>query len=184
MQSILKFAKSTKTCKRCGMLIKCTSDQDTLIHKRTCQPYLTLKSGKVVKHFHDKNQMALDGKIILSKKSKKILHSKKNQRLYNYTRDTFGGVEFLYSGILTFVNESFQILGCLFYDHIESKAIIRNLWVHHLQRRRKIATKLVDCLQLVLLSGKTNNILCSDLTEDGKNFFDVYFDFKIPVYLE
>eukprot|EP00835_Amoeboradix_gromovi_P005305 NODE_486_length_7793_cov_0.204315.p4 type:complete len:185 gc:universal NODE_486_length_7793_cov_0.204315:4279-4833(+) len=174
MQTLLPYLPSASVCKKCGLLTKCNNQQDSKLHKRVCQPYNFLKSGAVIQHIFESRQNSLDGKAILPKKSKKILFSKSNKRIYTYIKDLQGAVDFKYSGILTFVDQQYKVLGCLFYRVIESKIIITYIWTHHLHKRMRIATRLLDALEKYLRVAKSD-ICCTQLTEDGEYFFKFYF---------
>ena len=182
MQTLSYGQSLTKTCKKCGLLFKCSSAQDAKIHKRICQPYIILKSGTTVQHFYDKQQKTLDGKFIISKKCKKILHSKVNKRIYEYVRDLQGAIDFEYSGMLNFVDAQHRLLGALIYQKLDCKVVIHHIWVHTLNRRKKIGTRLVGALENYLNCSKCD-IYCTDLTQEGKGFFNSYFNGdKINIY--
>ena len=133
-----------------------------------------MKSGTVIQSFYDKQQKSLDGKFILSKKCRKILHSKKNQRIYDHIIDIQGAVGFDYSGVLSFIDQKCQLLGCLFYEKHDSIVVLRYIWTHPLHKRKGIATKLMTAM-IKHLQTKLSDIQCTELTDDGGYFFKSYY---------
>ena len=174
MQTVLPFASTTKNCKKCGLLLNCSSKEDLNLHKRVCQPSFIVRKGTVVANYSKSKQKSLDGKIMLSKESKKILHTKKNTRVYDYIKELNSAVEFTYSGVLCFVDCKYKLCGCLFYELKDAAVIICYIWTHEQYKRQGIATNLMTSLEKCT-GVRFGDIYCKDPTQEGLLFFNSYY---------